>query len=245
MTLRWESTKQQLDKLREELHEKRGVRNQLLKSKQEETVVLVESQAVKQRSEKANLFLLSEITNRRKQAISAIENIGSSALKMIYGNGYGINFCDFEDVRKAGTNNFKMEIQMSSDYGKGGKPLVTKLFGSRGGGCIEVSATSLRLGALDWHQYDGPVLFDETFKSMSKDMKIHMVARWMKAIHELTGRQIIFATHMGDIFGKISNKIFYVSNDLGHSTVREIDYEELKVLRIEMDALMEGDEDYA
>jgi hypothetical protein len=50
---------------------------------------------------------------------------------------------------------------------------------------------------------------------------------------------------MGDIFGKISNKIFYVSNDLGHSTVREIDYEELKVLRIEMDALMEGDEDYA
>lgn len=245
MTLRWENTKQQLDKLREELHEKRGVRNQLLKSKKEEAIVLVDSQTIKQKSEKANLFLLSEITNRRKQAIGAIENIGSSALKMIYGDGYGINFYDFEDVRKAGANNFKMEIQMSSPYGKNGKSLVTKLFGSRGGGGIEVSSTSLRIGALDWHQYDGPVLFDETFKSMSKDIKIHMVAKWMRTIHELTGRQIIFATHMGDIFGKISNKIFYVINEFGRSTVREIDYEELKILKIEMDALMEGEEDYA
>lgn len=239
MTLRWENAKEQLNNLRIELHEQRGVRNQLLKNKLEETTVLQEMQIVKQKSEKANLFLLSEITTRRKQAVSAIENIGSSALKMVYGDGYAIQFYDFEDVRKAGSNTFKMDIQMVSPFGKGGKPLVTKLFGSRGGGGIEVSAFSLRLGALDWHKYEGPVLLDEAFKSMSKDKKIHQVARWLRAVRDLTGRQIIFATHMGDVFGRTADNILYVQNDLGKSVVRAIDFDELVVLQLDDD----GDED--
>lgn len=233
MTAHWDSTKQRLDMLRIQLHEKRGVRNQLLKSKQEETVTLTEAQSAKKIAEKANLFLLSEITTRRKQAVGAIENIASSALKMVYGDGYSIQFYNFEDARKTGSNTFNMEIQMVSPYGKGNKSLVTKLFGSRGGGGIEVSAFSLRLGALDWHKYEGPILLDEAFKSMSKDKKIHQVAKWIQAIHDATGRQIIFATHMGDVFGKISNKVLYVHNDLGKSGVREIDYNELAILQIE------------
>lgn len=233
MTLRWESTKEQLSNLRVELHEQRGVRNQLLKNKLEETTILQDMQIVKQKSEKANLFLLSEITTRRKQAVSAIENIGSSSLKMVYGDGYAIQFYDFEDVRKSGSNAFKMDIQMVSPFGKNGKSLVTKLFGSRGGGGIEVSAFSLRLGALDWHKYEGPVLLDEAFKSMSKDKKIHQVARWLRAVRDLTGRQIIFATHMGDVFGKISDKILYVQNDFGKSVVREIEFDELAMLQLD------------
>jgi len=237
MTLRWESTRDKLVKLRTTLHEQRGVRNQLLKSKKEETDLLIEAQKTKQQSEKAHLFLLAEITNRRKQAVSAIENIGSAALKMMYGDGYSIQFYDFEDVRKAGSNSFKMEVQMLSPYGKKNKPLVTKLFGSRGGGGIEVSATSLQFGALDWLQYEGPMLLDETFKSMSKDAKIYQVAKWLHAIQDVTGRQVIFATHMGDIFGKNASKILYVQNDnpddYGKSLVREIGYDECKALQLE------------
>lgn len=235
MTLRWESTRDRLDKLRTELHEQRGVRNQLLKSKTEETETLVEAQEYKKRCDKANLFLLSEITTRRQSAVSAIENIGSSALKMVYGDGYAIQFYDFEDARKAGSNTFKMEIQMVSPFGKHGKPLVTKLFGSRGGGGIEVSAFSLRLGALDWHNYQGPMLLDEAFKSMSKDKKIHQVAKWLHAIQDATGRQIIFATHMGDVFGKRADRILFVHNDMGQSAVKEIDYDEVLILQAELD----------
>jgi energy-coupling factor transporter ATP-binding protein EcfA2 len=96
------------------------------------------------------------------------------------------------------------------------------------------------MGALDWHKYEGPVLFDETFKSMSKDKKIHQVARWLRAIRDLTGRQIIFATHMGDIFGKISDKILYVQNDFGKSSVREIEFDELAVLQLDDEEEDEG-----
>lgn len=233
MNLDWHKTKSELNALRTELHEQRGVRNQLLKSKGEESVILEEAQVNKQKSEKANLFLLSEITTRRKQAVSAIENIGSSALQMVYGDGYAIKFYDYEDARKAGSNTFKMDIQMVSPFGKNGKPLITKLFGARGGGGIEVSAFSLRLGALDWHKYSGPMLLDEAFKSMSKDAKIHQVARWLYTIKDLTGRQIIFATHMGDIFGKIADNILYVENEFGTSSVRCIDQDELAVLQFE------------
>jgi len=240
MTLLWNETRKQLGTLRTDLHEKRGVRNQLLKSKSEENAILTEARKNKEQSEKAHLFLLSEITNRRKQAIGVIEGIGSDALQMVYGDGYGIQFYDFEDVRKAGSNTFKMEIQMVSPFGKNKKPLVTKLFGARGGGGIEVSSFSLRLGALDWHQYHGPVLLDEAFKSMSKDKKIHMVARWIHSIHDVTGRQIIFATHMGDIFGKIADNILYVHNDMGQSAIKQVEYDEMSVLLASSDEIDEN-----
>lgn len=241
MNDRWQNAKKHLDKIRIELHEKRGVRNQLLKSRQEESDLMSENQSIKIKSEKAYLFLLSEITTRRKQAVGDIQTIASSALQMSHGDGYGIQFYDFEDVRKAGTNSFKMEIQMISPYGKNGKSLVTKLFGSRGGGGIEVAAYSLRMGALDWLKYSGPVLLDEFFKSLSRDKKVNQVAKWFRLIHEVTGRQTICTTHMGDIFGKIADKILYVSNDCGKSSVKEIAYDELAYLQLDDDDLSEDD----
>jgi hypothetical protein len=126
-----------------------------------------------------------------------------------------------------------MDIQMVSPYGKNGKFLVTKLFGSRGGGGIEFASFSLRQGALDWFNYKGPILLDEAFKSMSKDKKIHDVARWMTDLYQLTERQTIFATHMADVFGHIADNIIYVQNDFGKSTVRTITVDELLVLQLD------------
>ena len=44
---------------------------------------------------------------------------------------------------------------------------------------------------------------------------------------------------MGDIFGKIADKILYVSNDCGKSSVKEIAYDELAYLQLDDDDLSE------
>jgi len=234
LNVKWSNSKARLNRWRDELLERRGVRNQLQRSRQEEQERLDNAKDTQEKSEKANLFLLSEITARRKQAVTSIESIGTSALKMVYDKGYAVQFYNFEDSRKVGANTFKMEIQMVSPWSKE-KPLVTALFGSRGGGGIETIAFSLRMSALDWCKYQGPMLLDEAFKSMSKDKKIHSVAKWQRAIADATGRQIIFTTHMGDIFGKRADKILYVSKTNACSKVQEIDYDRLLQLAEEED----------
>ena len=68
-------------------------------------------------------------------------------------------------------------------------------------------------------------------------------SRWLRAVRDLTGRQIIFATHMGDVFGKTADNILYVQNDFGKSIVRPIDFSELAMLQLDDDGGVEDGEE--
>ena len=218
---KWIKTKQYLDAWKSVLIERRGARDQLRKVKEAEENKLVAIQETQRVSHLAQLFLLSEIVDRRKSVIESIQEIGTHALRMIYSEDYQLIFNTFEEKRKEGLPNFKMEINIASN--QEGEQIQTGIDDQRGGGLVEIIAFSLRIAALNWLNYEGPLILDESYKSMSKDEKIHDVARFMRELSEITGRQIIFATHAAEVFAPISDQIIKILSVDGVATHTIID----------------------
>ena len=223
---RWAALEQGLNDWRAKLAERKGARNQLVKNRQAEESRLAELREEHRLADQASLFLAAEIVERRQKAIEAIESIGTSALRMIYGPDYALIFDTFDEKREKGEKGgFKMEIQIQSDLKS--QPLRTGLMGERGGGVIEVTAFGLRIAALDWMGYDGPLILDEAWKSMSADAKIEAVAEFLKFYADNKKRQIIFATHRADVFGKHAHNIVRIAKNNGIASARRMSYEEI------------------
>jgi ABC-type enterochelin transport system ATPase subunit len=109
-----------------------------------------------------------------------------------------------------------MEVGIESNFKS--KKLITGLTGERGGGVVETASFALRIAALEWLGYKGPLLLDEAYKSMSNDSKIDKVAQFLKKYSETSGRQIIFATHKADTFSGYADNIVNISKINGIST---------------------------
>ena len=123
---KWAKLEPKINRLRGQIAERKGARDQLLKNKQNEEknqISLKEDQLL---AEQASLFLQSEIVERRQKATEAIESIGTSSLRMIYGDDYALVFNTFDEKREKGEKGgFKMEIQIKSDLKN--QPLITGL----------------------------------------------------------------------------------------------------------------------
>lgn len=221
VSARWDNLERGIRAFEMEITKENGARDQLLDLKKQESAVLLVEQENQRVCQQAQLFLLSELTERRQKAVSAIENMGSSALRQVYGAGYRLKFQTFDEKRKeTGQNNFKMEIMVGSLHD--GEELLTGLIGERGGGVVEIVAFALRIAALNWKNYDGPLIMDEAYKSMSNDEKLESVARFLREVTVQTGRQIIFATHKADIFGRIAQRVVVVEKNDGIASVRVV-----------------------
>jgi ABC-type thiamine transport system ATPase subunit len=106
--------------------------------------------------------------------------------------------------------------------------METGLLNERGGGLIEVVSFALRIAALKWLKYDGPILLDEAWKSMSNDYKIDRVVDFLREVTDSTGRQVILVTHMFDKFGPEADNIVHVTKVDGKASVGLISYQEGK-----------------
>jgi hypothetical protein len=210
---KWLNIQKDLGIIKSNLIELRGARDQLIKVKNKEEDKIVGLKETQKLSNQAQLFLLSEITDRRKNAIDSIEKMGTFALRLVYGEGYKLRFNTFEEKRKEGIGNFKMEINVVSPFNGG--ELTTGLMGERGGGVIEIVAFALRIAALNWAHYNGPLILDEAYKSMSNDDKLQSVAQFLKEVSSQTGRQILFATHRAETFSKVADNIVLVDKKDG------------------------------
>ena len=198
-----------LQKLRLGVTKERGAREQLQSVRQQEVKAVEALRDEQQVAQQAQIFLLSEISERRKLAIDSIQEMGTTALRLVYGQGYSLRFETYEERRKSeGVNNFKMEIKIVSPHE--GKELVTGLVGERGGGVVEFVASWLRIAALSWKGYEGPIIFDEVFRSMSNDGKLEEVARLLRDYSDQTGRQVIFVTHQAETFAPYAHHVLRV-----------------------------------
>lgn len=222
VSVKADSLKTQLSKIRNGLLEQKGARDQLASVLDKEKSDYEQYRENQKLHQKAHLFLLSEIIDRRKQAVESIEKIATLALKLVYGEGYGLQFNTFDEKRKDGANNFKMEINIASPYE--GDELITGLMGSRGGGVVEMVAFALRIAALNWVGYKGPLILDEAYKSMSSDEKLTSVANFLKDVTKETGRQLIFATHKAEVFGKIADNIVLIEQNNGIAQIQYLTY---------------------
>ena len=225
----WSSTQRELDGWKTKLAERKGARDQLIRARLEEQNRLDTAKEEQQVAHQAHLFLQSESATRREQAIQYIEGMATPALRMVYGPRYRLQFNTFEEKRsKEGANNFKMEIQIASPFGD--QEVVTSLKNARGGGVMEIVAFSLRIAALNWLRYKGPLIIDEAYKAISTDHKIDSVAQFLREVTNATGRQLIFVTHMGLIFGPQADKIVWVGNNDGLVRCKDVTTEELFLL---------------
>jgi len=216
----WKEIQKKYNEWNSFLIQKKGARDQLLKVKKDEEIRLANYEEKKRLYNLAQLFLLSEIIDRRQKAIESIEEIGTYALRTIYGAGYKLKFDTFEEKRKDGAPNFKMELNITSPLGDG--EVTTGLDDERGGGLIEIVAFSLRIAALNWLNYEGPIVLDEAYKSMSADGKLETVADFLRELSNATSRQIIFATHRAEIFSLVADNVVKIESNNGTAECRLI-----------------------
>jgi hypothetical protein len=212
------AAKKAFDSWRMDLMRRKGARDSLLDVREKEQASCAQHREDAQLSNQAHLFMLSEINERRQTAITAIEEMGSSALHLVYGECYRLKFNAYDEKR--GTGTYKMDILIGSPHE--GKELLTGLIGERGGGVVEIVSFALRIAALNWCGYEGPLILDEAYKSMSADEKIEAVARFLRHVCDMMGRQLIFATHKLEVFGPLADHIVHVTNSDGLATVTSI-----------------------
>jgi chromosome segregation ATPase len=161
----------------------------------------------------AHLLMLAFISDRQEAGIKTIENTTTFALRSIYGDDRKLVFLKNEEKKTKAA--FKMEIGIESQLNDG--RVITGVKDERGGGVAEITATSIRLAVLDWLEYTGPVLFDETFRTISMDVKIHYVAKFLSQYVKAKQRQIIYSTHQADVFSDFADNIIYVTQENGIS----------------------------
>lgn len=223
---RWETLGREVRTWSRDLERQKGARDTLQKSRDTEEKARLGAVEEATVAEQASTFLAAEIVERRMKAIEAIESIGTSALRTVYGPDYRLRFNTFDEKREKGERaGFKMELQIESVLK--GKQLTTGLVGERGGGLIEVTAFGLRIAALEWMQYAGPLVLDEAWKSMSADEKLEAVADFLHYYVKQTGRQILFATHRGEVFGRVASQILRVRKTDGVAEAEVISHEQL------------------
>ena len=223
---RLESFTEEIKKQKESLIKLKGVKEQLEKQIKEEEDALVNLQDEQKLNSQASLFMLSEIVDRRQSQLNVIQSIATSALQQIYGDEYSLKFDTFEEQRKDGVNNFRIEIKIVSPHN--GEEMETGLLNERGGGLIEVVSFALRIAALKWLKYNGPILLDEAWKSMSNDYKIDQVVQFLREVTDSTGRQVILVTHMFDKFGPEADNIVHITKNDGVAQAGIITYQEGK-----------------
>ena len=153
------------------------------------------------------------------------------AIKSIYGIDYEFSF-EYNDkaIEKGERGAFNITPSISSGLGEN---RFTTSIGARGGGLKEVISVLLRLAFLKFYGYKGVIVLDETWSSLSADMKMDNLIEFMESYIEETDIQIVFITHRAEMFGKIAKKIILVSKDSSssESNVAEMNYNDMLDMR--------------
>lgn len=194
--------------------QKKGVRERIEQQCSNLKTKIDEESELNKTKKDAYLLILAFISQRRESAIQSIESTATYALKAVCGDDYRVHFLRNEDKKNAAA--FKMEIGIESNFND--SKLITGLKDERGGGVAEPCSFGLRIAALEWLGYDGPIILDEAYKSVSND-KIVNVAKLLKTYVKSTNRQIIYTTHKGDVFEEYADHVIQVHKENGISKI--------------------------
>lgn len=161
----------------------------------------------------AHLLLLGFISQRRDAAIKSIEGMGTYALRAIYNDDRKLIFLKNEEKKNSAA--FKMEVGIESNLNN--ERMITGLKDERGGGVLETASFALRIAALEWLDYRGPLMLDEAYKSVSSDSKMINVAEFLRKYVDTSERQVFFATHKADVFEDYADNVILVNQHDGIS----------------------------
>jgi hypothetical protein len=163
-------------------------------------------------------FLTQTSKKARDNATKSIESLGTLSVRTIFDDPISVRLRYKDKSRTDSSDKLKLQIVTTKPDGT---EEITGLMDEVGGGLIETVSHSLRMAFIKWLGYKGPIILDETYKSISNDEKLEHTANLLATTHETVGNQIIFATHKQDIFGDIASKMFLVTKVNNVSVVVE------------------------
>ena len=154
----------------------------------------------------ASIFLKKQAKETREQSLDLIQEITTKAIKPMYGDDYEFIFKDNNaDIEKGIVSTVKIVPSIASKFQD--DVLVNSIVDGRGGGVGETVSVILRLGVLRLYFYNGVVLLDETWASLSADEKLTNCIKWIIEFIKQTNMQIILITHRAEFFGQVSDSI--------------------------------------
>lgn len=174
----------------------------------------------------ASLLLKSQAADTRKSALEAIDDMTTQAIKPMFGDDYSFKFdYDSNALDKGLKSGFNITPKITSLIN--GQPISTSIKESRGGGLIEVMSVLLRFSFLKLIGYNGLIILDETWVSVSNDEKLKNLIKFLDSYIEESNIQVLLVTHRAELFGKISNNILKVYKEDGIGKCIPITYDEL------------------
>ena len=202
-----------------ELLEKRGVRNTIQKSIEDYKDKLKEISDMSKMNS-SSMDLLKKISSeRRVNIVTSIENITNKFIQQIYGVDHKFVFAE------EGATFDKLTPLIISPYE--GEEFASSLKKGTGGGLQQVAGFGIRLAALELEDAPQPLVMDEQFSMVSSDFKIDLLNQSLVEYLKATKRQSIFITHKADIFGKYADKIIKLDKIDGVARANEVTYQEI------------------
>ena len=175
----------------------------------------------------ASIFLKKQAKETREQSLDLIEDITTKAIKPMYGNDYGFLYKDNnKDIEKGIVSTVKIVPSIASKFQD--DILINSIIDGRGGGVGETVSVILRLGVLKLYCYNGVVLLDETWASLSADEKLTNCIKWIIEFIKQTNMQIILITHRAEFFGKVADSIHLCEKtEYNEAVVTKVTYDQI------------------
>ena len=161
---------------------------------------------------KEALSFLTEFADTRRGSMKGkIESVVSEALRLIYGDSYKVELSyGFKNNRSS------LEIEMVRNTSIGE---VRRDMGGFGGGVADTISVPLRLMVLvGSRKTDKVVILDECWKHIDGE-RIELVGKFIRALSEQLGMQVIFCTHHVSLQGYADRQYNFSEQD-GKSAVK-------------------------
>lgn len=158
------------------------------------------------------LSFLEDLANGRRGAMKGkIESVVTEALRLIYGNSYGVQLS-----YSVKANRSNLEIEMVRDT-KAGE--VRRDMNGFGGGVADTISVPLRLMVLvGSRKTDKVCILDECWKHIDP-ARIDLVGKFLTALSEQLKMQVIFATHHIPL-QEFADRVYLTSEKDGRSEVK-------------------------
>lgn len=141
---------------------------------------------------------MSVIQKSTKEKIKeSIENLVTYALRYIHQEDYKFEL-GFSQRGSLTELSFNVKTK---DFDE-----IHTLEDSCAGGILNIVAMALRVIFIELSKIEGPIIFDETFRNLSKGY-LKNASKFLGYVNERTGRQIIMVTHKKDFLQDANNII--------------------------------------
>lgn len=191
-----------------------GARDLLQQQLADKQAALTEAQADIAVWEQCQVLFAKTSEFARQQITSHIEQVVTAALVAVFGEGLS-----FRIVIGDRGGQPTAEWQVVSQYGD--VEVSANPEDARGGGITDIVSLALRLAMLELinPRVEGPVLFDEPAKMVSKEYAGNL-AYFLKQYAEKAGRQVVIITHNAQL-ADAADKTYLVRQADGRSEVSE------------------------